>query len=40
MASAEVDGPWRPVAVKTYPRYARDEASLQNASQSWEFFDT
>jgi hypothetical protein len=28
------------VAVKTYPRYERDEASLQNDGQSWEFFDT
>jgi hypothetical protein len=27
------------VAVKTYPRYERDGASLQNAGQSWEFFD-
>ena len=27
------------VAVKTYPRYERDEASLQNDGQSWEFFD-
>jgi hypothetical protein len=27
------------VAVKTYPRYERDEASPQNDGQSWEFFD-
>jgi hypothetical protein len=27
------------VAVKTYPRYERDEASLQNDDQSWELFD-
>jgi hypothetical protein len=27
------------VAVKTYPRYERDEASLQNDGQSWELFD-
>jgi hypothetical protein len=27
------------VAVKTYPRYERDEANLQNDGQSWEFFD-
>jgi hypothetical protein len=27
------------VAVKTYPRYERDEASLHNDGQSWEFFD-
>jgi hypothetical protein len=27
------------MAVKTYPRYERDEASLQNAGQSWELFD-
>jgi hypothetical protein len=31
--------PLVPVAVKTYARYARDEASLQNDGQSWELFD-
>ena len=27
------------MAVKTYPRYERDEASLHNDGQSWEIFD-
>jgi hypothetical protein len=31
--------PFVSVAVTTYPRYERDEASLQNDGQSWEFFD-